>query len=308
MTDDFSNPGQRGLQAWFDAWRSCTQDVLSQVSGQPNSFEIVLEPLAAGDSDLRYTMAAAGAVQGEMALRFSEAAGLRLARKFLGEGETSAADTSPDKGISGENREALEELLRQIGGLAATTVGEFAGGSIQFQLSRAEAPWAWTSDHVATIRTRNGAGTEIALEIRLSPALVAALAARAEVQAASSLPSASPTSSGAQGAGATASSPPAAMPVSEQVPVSSAGYRRLLDVGLGVKLRFGTRRMLLRDVLALSAGHVVELENELNSPVDLLLDGRIIARGEVVVIDGKYGLRVTDVVNPAPSAICPAEP
>jgi flagellar motor switch protein FliN/FliY len=60
--------------------------------------------------------------------------------------------------------------------------------------------------------------------------------------------------------------------------------------------------MVLRDVLALSAGVVVELEHALHSPVDLLLDGRVIAQGEVVIVDGKYGLRVTDVVDPAPDA------
>ena len=79
-----------------------------------------------------------------------------------------------------------------------------------------------------------------------------------------------------------------------------ASYERLKDVGLEVKLRFGTRRMLLRDVLALSAGIVVELENNVNSPVDLLLDGRVVAQGEVVVVDGRYGLRVTQVIESRP--------
>jgi flagellar motor switch protein FliN/FliY len=55
--------------------------------------------------------------------------------------------------------------------------------------------------------------------------------------------------------------------------------------------------MMLRDVLALSAGVVVELESNVQSPVDLLLDGRVVAQGEVVVVDGKYGLRVTQVVG-----------
>jgi flagellar motor switch protein FliN len=54
-------------------------------------------------------------------------------------------------------------------------------------------------------------------------------------------------------------------------------------------------------VLALSAGVVVELDNALHSPVDLLLDGRLIAQGDVVIVDGKYGLRITDVVESAPS-------
>jgi flagellar motor switch protein FliN len=85
----------------------------------------------------------------------------------------------------------------------------------------------------------------------------------------------------------------------------ASSYRRLMDVGLDVKLRFGTRRMLLREVLALSAGVVVELDSALHSPVDLLLDGRLIAQGEVVVVDGKYGLRVTEIVDPPPAAATP---
>jgi flagellar motor switch protein FliN len=83
---------------------------------------------------------------------------------------------------------------------------------------------------------------------------------------------------------------------------ASPSYDRLMDVGLDVKLRFGTRRVLLRDVLALGPGVVVELENALHSPVDLLLDGRLIAQGDVVIVDGKYGLRITDIVDPAPAA------
>ncbi len=86
----------------------------------------------------------------------------------------------------------------------------------------------------------------------------------------------------------------------------ASSYRRLMDVGLDVKLRFGTRRMLLRDVLALGAGAVVELDSALHSAVDLLLDGRLIARGEVVVVDGKYGLRVTEIVDPVPVAAPPS--
>jgi flagellar motor switch protein FliN/FliY len=68
----------------------------------------------------------------------------------------------------------------------------------------------------------------------------------------------------------------------------------LMDVQLAVTMRFGARRLLLREVLELSPGAVVELDRKVQEPVELLLDGRLIARGEVVVIDGNYGLRVTD--------------
>ena len=69
----------------------------------------------------------------------------------------------------------------------------------------------------------------------------------------------------------------------------------LMDVRLAVSMRFGSRRLLLREVLDLSPGAVVELDRRIQEPVDLLLDGRLVARGEVVVIDGNYGLRVSEV-------------
>jgi len=72
----------------------------------------------------------------------------------------------------------------------------------------------------------------------------------------------------------------------------------LLDVELGVALRFGSRRAPLREVLELSPGAVLELNREIQEPVDLLLNGRVIARGDVVVVDGNYGLQITDVVSP----------
>ena len=53
--------------------------------------------------------------------------------------------------------------------------------------------------------------------------------------------------------------------------------------------------MTLRDILQLRSGSVVELDRQTDEPVDLLLDGRIIARGEVVVVDGNYGLRVAEI-------------
>src|ERR1035438_3457934 len=164
------------LHSWVDAWKTCTQNVLSQVSGQPNAFEVVTEPLATADTDLRYTIVAAGQVQGEMALRLPQLSAMRLARKFLGEPETSAPPegASPEN-ITNDDREALEELLRQIAGLAATAIASTVGGEVQLQLSRAEAPWAWTADAVASLRTRDEAGTEILIEIRISPALAAAL-------------------------------------------------------------------------------------------------------------------------------------
>ncbi len=65
-------------------------------------------------------------------------------------------------------------------------------------------------------------------------------------------------------------------------------------------LRFGSRRLLLREVLDLNPGAVVELDRQVADPVDVLLDGRLVARGEVVVLDGNYGVRVTEVAPASP--------
>jgi flagellar motor switch protein FliN/FliY len=72
----------------------------------------------------------------------------------------------------------------------------------------------------------------------------------------------------------------------------------LLDVELDASLRFGEREMLLREILELRPGSVVELNRQLQEPAELLVGGRIIARGEVVIVDGNYGLRITDIVQP----------
>jgi flagellar motor switch protein FliN len=256
------------LKAWFEAWETCTQAVLSQIFGHPVTFETPSEAPPGADSDLWYTVVAGGALRGEMTLRLPAASGTRLAQKFLQETEP------PSDEPSAQHKEALEELLRQIAGQAATALAPAAGGEVQFHVTVSAAP-SWSSSATTCLYTRDEAGTPVTIEIQISAALAAALQPRAEGQ-------------------------PASAPSPPPPPPAAASYERLRDVVLDVKLRFGSRRMLLRDVLALSAGVVVELDNNLNSPVDLLLDGRVVAQGEVVVVDGHYGLRVTHVLDSAP--------
>ena len=70
---------------------------------------------------------------------------------------------------------------------------------------------------------------------------------------------------------------------------------------LNVLLRFGQREMPLRDVLDLASGSIIELDRQVDDPVELLLDGKVIARGEAVIVDGNYGLRVTEIPQPIAS-------
>jgi flagellar motor switch protein FliN/FliY len=77
------------------------------------------------------------------------------------------------------------------------------------------------------------------------------------------------------------------------------GLELVLDVPLKVTVELGRTRMQIRDVLDLGKGSVVELDKLAGEPVDLLVNGKLIARGEVVVIDENFGIRVTDIVSPA---------
>ena len=73
--------------------------------------------------------------------------------------------------------------------------------------------------------------------------------------------------------------------------------RMLLDVELDLAISFGSTDLPLRDVLKLASGSIVELNRNAADPVDVLVNDRVIARGEVVVVDGNYGIRITEIVS-----------
>jgi flagellar motor switch protein FliN/FliY len=75
----------------------------------------------------------------------------------------------------------------------------------------------------------------------------------------------------------------------------AAELERLNDVTVEVSVEIGRTRMTLGEALALAPGSVIGLHRLAGEPVDLLVNGRVIARGEVVVLDEEFGLRITDV-------------
>ena len=78
----------------------------------------------------------------------------------------------------------------------------------------------------------------------------------------------------------------------------SPGLELLLDVELEASLRFGSREMPLGEILELGPGDVVELDRLVADPVDLIVGDKIVARGEVVLVNGNFALRVTEVAAP----------
>ena len=89
-------------------------------------------------------------------------------------------------------------------------------------------------------------------------------------------------------------------PLGESVPYGAGtNISLLLDVPMTLTVELGRTRQLVKDILGLGEGSIIELDKLAGEPVDLLVNGKLIAKGEVVVIDENFGVRITDIVSPA---------
>jgi len=89
------------------------------------------------------------------------------------------------------------------------------------------------------------------------------------------------------------SSPPA--PPTAQ---SSRGLEFLYDVPLKISVEVGRSKILLKDLLKMGEGYIIELDKLASDPLDLYVNSRLIAKGEAVMVGDKFGIRLTDVVSP----------
>jgi flagellar motor switch protein FliN/FliY len=80
---------------------------------------------------------------------------------------------------------------------------------------------------------------------------------------------------------------------------SQADLAKLADVTLSVTVELGRTRLKVRELLALGTGSVVELDRVAGAPVDILVNGTLVARGDVVVVDDELGVRVSEVIDPS---------
>jgi flagellar motor switch protein FliN len=256
------------VSEYLTVWAENMSQVLTQVAGISFVLDSVLAPPpdvpGPEEHDQQVMVVAAGSLRGEMSLRVPRIAVLVLGQLFLQEAREEAAELKPD------HRDALEELLRQVAGKVATALSP-RWGDVQLRVEPGPAP-TWSAAARGWLVSASSAPFRLVLEWQLSSASAAALRPIAE-----KVPASEPVQGGA---------PPA------------ANIDHLMDAELDVTLRFGKRSMLLREVMELDAGSVVELDRQVQEPVDLLLAGRLIARGEVVVVNGNYGLRVLEIVPP----------
>jgi flagellar motor switch protein FliN/FliY len=268
------------VHEYVKVWTETLAQVLTQMAGVPFALEFALasppETPVPQETDMRAVVAAAGSLRGEMSLRVPSVVVLAVGQLLLQESPDAAASLKPD------HLDAVQEFLRQAAGLVATALSP-KWGDAQLRVETGTAPPTWSAGARVWLVSTSQAPCRVVLEWQLSSALVASLRPSHDAQDQAQ----NKDDKGSLPAGPTQASAPA-----------PGKLDLLMDVELGVTLRFGKRSMLLREVLELDAGSVVELDRQVLEPADLLLDGRLIARGEVVVVDGNYGLRVLEVVSP----------
>ena len=72
----------------------------------------------------------------------------------------------------------------------------------------------------------------------------------------------------------------------------------ILDIPLKVSVELGRARVVIKDLLQLGQGSVLELDKLAGEPLEVLVNGKLVARGEVVVVNEKFGIRLTDIISP----------
>jgi len=264
-------------EVFLRSWTAAACDVLEKITGSPFAAtdlppQEVAEQLATlrqGGSWLRFTCSAASSppLKGEQSLGISNPDALRCAQILMGEPSDAARD------FSSEYQDALDELFRQFAGAASSALKPQVGAEVNLQLAGHD-PGKWKPSVQWGARLKSESSVQLVLMIALDPDLTACLASASTVR-----------------------TPPVASSSVNSAPMENRNIDLLLDVELPVALRFGKSEMTLSRILELSAGAVVELDQKILEPVELLVGDKVVAQGEVVVMDGHYALRVVEVLN-----------
>jgi flagellar motor switch protein FliN len=273
--------------SYLSAWLSSVCEVLEKIAGTAFTASDLSPQEAANEAGileeeglwLRFTVSStaenSSPLTGEHCFGIERSDALHLAQILMGEPFNASQD------FSSECQDALDELFRQFSGAAALALKPRMGGEVSLVLAGHE-PVTWKPHLQRGYRLKSEGEVQFPLLILLNPDLGESLAA---------LPPGKPAPQVETPAPPTPMTPPAATK-------SSRNIELLLDVELPVSLRFGKSEMPLSGILELSPGSVVELDQRIVEPVDLLVGGKVVAQGEVVVLDGYYALRVTEVLNP----------
>jgi len=284
MTNEISVPADPQTAQLLQIWVECLRGVLNQVAGFSVAVDSssAVEVALAEKSLVRMVISASKALQGDMAILTSEPGALVLAQILV----TDPPD--PSGAFDKDRRDAFEELVRQVLGQVASSLKKFAGGEVDVKPSGSEVP-SWTGASSSGIRITSENFDPIQVTLMLSPELIKSIQARLSATAVA------PSQNAGASPAPTTSVGELAAPAPDQ---RTSNLELLLDVKLDATIRFGRKQMFLREILDLHPGTAVALDRQVEEPVELLVGGRVVAQGDVVIVDGNYGIRITEILSP----------
>lgn len=275
------------LPLWLvESWAKGFQEVLSTLDMTEAAAKLEMQPKPLDtepwkDWEQPMWFDLAGSIADHASLSVGCAAETARSLTLLITGEEDSQDE--------ETRETYLELLNQAGSSLSGVLTERMGQTVQFSQAADSSQPSETSLGVAYHFELSG--TEHTLVFVASEVLVDALAAPEA--------SAEPPPTEEKAPVPVSDSPEAERPEQSVTLTTHARYNlgMLMNVDLELSVSFGRTTLLLQDVLKLASGSIVELNRSATDPVDLLVNDSIIARGEVVVVEGNYGIRITEIVS-----------
>jgi flagellar motor switch protein FliN/FliY len=196
----------------------------------------------------------------------------------------------------GEAKNTWLEVLGQSLGVMARSITSFVGREVACLAGRENAlgpePQEWVS--VSLTFTEMPLAPLLAV---FSPKLLAMISAPGPEGTPENTPESTPEGAPVSASAGGARGPGSEAPDASHVALRSRTLELLLDVDLPVSISFGKTQLPMRDVLKLTTGSIVELSCGANDPVEVLVNHCLIARGEVVVVEGNYGVRIQHIIS-----------
>lgn len=280
MTASGSNSG---FAYFIETWRQSFTQVLAEAGLKAVKVEFVDAKTCAdrvpkaGEKSFRAGLNGSGALRGTLKFITSETEGLQLSLLLLPAAEKTAAPAQ-----LGDKERALATEL--IGKAAAKFTNIWGRDKVSLDPVPANA--------AATAPESICGGLRINAE-NLGPVTILLAASAEFIQSLREPGSAGPASQVA-----TKEAPKGAPTMAtNQTAETNSNIGLLFNVQLEATIRFGGRQLLLRDILSLTPGSVIELDRQVGEPAELLVAGHLVAKGEVVVVEGNFGLRVTELIN-----------
>ena len=296
------------LQDFLNAWTENACLVLKQATGAAFAAEYLPQeelPVlqAVTESGVWIRLTAAEGLTGEQAFLLPASDAARLAQ-MLSKGSATKKKSKTGKKASPEapaeftpeHGKVLADLIGKFAAAAAKTLQAKLGGKCELKVAGSDRP-GWSPGAQAGFRLTCPKMLPILVGLQINEELASMLRGvpeRNEAPGPSQKQNAAPPPANAAGSSQeqNAAPPPAAESR------ASANVDLLMDVELEVTLCFGESQMQLQDIIALNSGSVVELDRQIDEPVELLVCGKPIALGEVVVVNGNYGVRITETAGP----------